>query len=148
MGTTGFAGSIALLAGVAGAVQVAVMGRFGERIGPLEALAFSTVLTAIVAAVVLLAARRTFDGFGEAARSPKWMWIGALMGAVIVLSITVAAPKIGVVATTGLLIVGQLAAATLVDRFGLFGVERMGITATKAAGLVLLAAGAALTLRR
>lgn len=148
MGTTGFASAIALLAGVAGAVQVAVMGRFGERIGALEALAFSTVLTALLAAIVLLASRRTLEGFGEAVRSPKWMWLGAAMGAAIVLSITVAAPKIGVVATTGLLIVGQLAAATLVDRFGLFGVERLPITATKAAGLVLLAAGAALTLRK
>lgn len=148
MGTTGFASAIALLAGVAGAVQVAVMGRFGERIGALEALAFSTVLTALLAAVVLLASRRTLEGFVEAVRSPKWMWVGAAMGAAIVLSITVAAPKIGVVATTGLLIVGQLAAATLVDRFGLFGVERLPITATKAAGLVLLAVGAALTLRK
>jgi transporter family-2 protein len=148
VGTTGFAGALALLAGVAGAVQVAVMGRFGERIGSLEALAFSTVLTALVAAGVLLVLRRTLDGFAEAVASPKWMWLGALMGVVIVLSITVVAPRIGVVATTGLLIVGQLATATLVDRLGLFGVERIGITATKVIGLVLLAAGAALTLRR
>lgn len=148
MGSTWFAGSIALVAGVAGAVQVAVMGRFGERIGSLEALAFSTVLTALIAGVALVATRRSADGYGEALRSPRWMWIGALMGAVIVLAITVAGPRIGVLATTGLLIVGQLGAATLVDRFGLFGVERIGISATKAVGLALLAVGAVLTLRR
>jgi uncharacterized membrane protein YdcZ (DUF606 family) len=38
--------------------------------------------------------------------------------------------------------------ATLIDRFGWFGIERIGLSATKLVGLALLAAGAALTLRR
>ena len=51
-------GPVALLtlgAGVAGAVQVAVMGRFGERVGAFEALAFSAVLTAAIALATLRA---------------------------------------------------------------------------------------------
>ena len=39
---TAFAVALAVLAGLAGSVQVAVMGRFGSRIGVLEALTFAT----------------------------------------------------------------------------------------------------------
>lgn len=139
---------MALGAGLAGALQVAVMGRFGERIGTLEALAFSTAVTAVITIAVLVVARRSLDGFAAGWSSPAWLWLGGAMGAFIVLSITVAGPRIGVVATAGLLIVGQLAMATLIDRFGWFGVERIGLSPAKLVGLVLLVAGAALTLRR
>lgn len=124
------------------------MGRFGERIGTFEALAFSAVLTGLVAVVGLLVVRRSLDGLADAWGSPRWLWLGGVMGFLIVLSITVAAPRVGVLATTALLIVGQLTTATVVDRYGWFGVDRVGISAAKLVGLVLLAAGTFLTLRR
>jgi bacterial/archaeal transporter family-2 protein len=81
-------------------------------------------------------------------RAPKWLWVGAFMGVFIVLTITVAAPEIGVVAVTALLIAGQLGTAVLIDRFGVFGVERIGLSWPRVVGIALLVAGAALTLRR
>jgi transporter family-2 protein len=148
VGSSGLAGGLALAAGVAGAVQVAVMGRFGSRIGPLEALAFSTLLTAGITLVALAIVRRSLAGYEAAWASPRWMWLGAFMGALIVLAITVAAPRVGVVATTGLLIAGQLVMATLIDRFGWFGLDRAPVTAARMLGLTLLVLGAALALRR
>ena len=41
---TSLAVALAVLAGLAGSVQVAVMGRFGGRIGVFEALSFSTAV--------------------------------------------------------------------------------------------------------
>ena len=70
------------------------------------------------------------------------------MGVVIVLTITFAGSRIGVAATVGILIAGQLAMGALIDRFGFFGVERVAISWPRLLGIVLLAAGAALTLRR
>ena len=70
------------------------------------------------------------------------------MGAFIVLTITIAAPKIGVVAVTALLIAGQLGTAVAIDRWGVFGVERIALSWPRVAGIALLVAGAALTLRR
>ena len=139
---------VAFTAGIAGAVQVAVMGRFGERAGTLEALAFSLLLSTLIAVVVLVAARGSLGGFGDAFRAPKWMWAGAFMGAFVVLAITVAGPRIGVVAVTALLIAGQLGTAVAIDRLGLFGLERIGLSWSRVAGIALLAGGAALTLRR
>ena len=64
------------------------------------------------------------------------------------LTITFAGSRIGVAATVGILIAGQLAMGTLIDRFGLFGVQKVAIAWPRAIGIGLLAVGAALTLRR
>lgn len=139
---------VAVAAGLAGAVQVAVMGRFGERIGAWEALTFSLVLSTLLALVGLLLLRRGVGSLGESLTAPKWLWLGGVMGAFIVLSITVAGPSIGTTATISLLIAGQLVAATAIDRFGWFGFERIPVGWARALGLVLLGVGAALTIRK
>ena len=59
-----------------------------------------------------------------------------------------AGPRIGVVATTAVLIAAQFTVATIIDRYGWFGVERIAISWTRVAGIALLFVGAALTLRR
>ncbi len=148
MSGSGVAASMALVAGVLGSVQVAIMGRFGDRIGSFEALAFSTVVTAVVAATALLLTRQSFDGFDAAIRSPAWLWLGGVCGAFIVLSVTVAGPRIGTAGTIALLITGQLAMGAAIDRFGLFGLDRIPLSSTRVVGLLLLAVGAALTLRK
>jgi transporter family-2 protein len=76
------------------------------------------------------------------------MLSGGALGAFIVLSITVAGPRIGTTAVVALLIAGQLVAATAIDRFGWFGFERVGLDWPRLLGLALLTAGAALTLWR
>lgn len=148
MGSTGVAASFAFVAGVGGAVQVAVQGRLGDRIGSLEALACAVVVGAATAIVILLLARRSLDGLRAGFTGPRWMLLGGLMSAFIVLGITVAAPRIGVVATTAFLIVGQFSLATAIDRLGWFGVEQVPLSWSRLLGLGLLAAGAALTLKR
>ena len=138
---------LSLIAGMAGSVQVAVMSRFGDRVGILEALAFSALGTAVITGVVLLAVRHSFGGYAAASRQPPWLWIGALMGAIVVFTITFAGPRIGTAATIGLLIAGQLAMGAIIDRYGVFGLDRIALHWPRILGLVLLAAGAALSLK-
>ena len=145
---TAFAVALVVAGGVAGAVQAAVMGKFGERVGTLEAFAFATLLTAAIAGALLVVARRSFAGYGEAAREPVWLWSAAACGALIVVGITFAAPRIGTTATIGIVTAGNLAMAVVVDRFGLFGLDRIAVTRERVAGVLLLAAGAALTLKK
>ena len=54
--------ALAVAAGLAGSVQVAVMGRFGGRVGVFEALAFSTAVQLFFSVCVLLAARGGIGG--------------------------------------------------------------------------------------
>jgi transporter family-2 protein len=147
-GGTGLAAVLALFAGLAGSVQAAVMGRFGERIGLVEALAWVTLLSAVLAFAALLVSRRGLGDLADAWSAPKWLWLGAFLGTFVVFTITLASPRIGTAATIGLLVAGQLAAGAVIDRYGLFGFERIALTWPRALGIALLAAGALLTLKR
>ena len=142
------AASIAFVAGLGGAVQIAVQGRLGERVGTIEALATASLIGAALAVVVLLVATRSFSGLGDALASPKWMLLGGVMSALIIFAITIAGPRIGIVATTSVLIAAQFMLATVIDRLGWFGVERIAVSWQRVLGLALLAVGAALTLKR
>jgi bacterial/archaeal transporter family-2 protein len=139
---------LAIAAGLAGSVQVALMSRLGERIGVLGALAFSTALTAAIALVILLVARGSLGAFGRAVHQPWWMLLGGVMGLLIVFTITYAGPRIGVAATVGILIAGQLAMGAAIDRWGLFGSERISLHWPRVLGIGLLAVGAALSLKK
>jgi uncharacterized membrane protein YdcZ (DUF606 family) len=55
------------------------------------------------------------------------MWVGALMGAIVVFTITFAGPKLGTATTIGLLIAGQVATGAAIDRYGLFGLDRIAL---------------------
>jgi transporter family-2 protein len=114
---TSAAVALTLLAGLAASVQVAVMGRFGQRIGVVEALTFATTVQLVLSLMILLVARVGTGGLGGAFRAPVWMWSGGLIGA-------------------------------LIDRFGLFGVDQIALTWPRLVGIVLLGAGAALSLAR
>jgi len=98
--------------------------------------------------VLLFVVRRGPGDISGAWSSPKWLWLGALLGTFIVFTITVVSPRIGTTATIALLVAGQLVAGTVIDRFGLFGFERIALSGPRVLGIALLAAGAALTLKR
>jgi transporter family-2 protein len=145
---TGLAVALAATAGLAGSVQAVVMGRLGDRIGAVEAVAFSFVLSMLLAVSLLLVARRTLVGIGEGLRAPAWMWGGAPLGTFIVFTITYATPKLGATATIGLLIAGQLVMGAVIDRLGLFGTEQIDLSWPRVLGILLLAVGAALSLHK
>jgi transporter family-2 protein len=139
---------LSLVAGVAGSVQVAVSGAFGRRIGVLEATAFGSVVAALIVVSVALVVGRGIGGVLDGVREPAWLWLNGVMGAIVVTTITFAAPRLGTFATIGLLIAGQLAMGVLIDAFGLFGLERIPFSLARGVGLALLAAGALLVLER
>ena len=139
---------LTLAAGIAGSVQVALMSRLGERIGVLEALGFSVALTGLLGLVVLLLARQSLAGYGRALHQPWWMLGGGVMGLLIVFTVTYAGPRIGVAATVGILIAGQLAMGAAIDRWGLFRSEQIALGWPRVVGIALLAVGAALSLRK
>jgi transporter family-2 protein len=145
---TSLAVFLAVLAGLAGSVQVAVMGRFGGRVGVFEALTFSTAVQLVFSFALLLAVRGGLGGLHHVFKTPAWMWIGGLMGLTVVSAITFAQPRIGATATIGILIAGQLVMGAVIDRFGLFGVDQISLSAARLIGIALLGIGAGLSLVR
>ncbi len=139
--------AFSLGAGIAGAAQASVSGALGRRVGTIGAAGFGVVLAAILVLALALALGRG-GSIISAIHQPRWLWLGGLFGAVIVLAIAYSPPRIGTFATVALLIAGQLAAGAVIDAFGWMGSPRIPVTVTRAAGLLLVAAGAALTLKR
>jgi len=146
--STAFAAVLAFAAGLGGAVQIAVQGRLGDRVGSLEAVTTAAVIGCAVAVAALLVVRRSLAGVGDAAGGPKWQLLGGVISVFIVLAITVSGPRIGIVATTAFLIAAQFGLASVIDRYGWFGVEQVPVTWPRMLGVALLVVGAALTLRR
>jgi transporter family-2 protein len=143
---TGVAIALAVAAGLAGAVQAAVMGELGERAGIFPALAFSGIVSVVLGLLLLLIAKQSVAGLADVVRQPLWLWSGGALSVLIILGITVASPRIGLAATIGTLIALNLATAAAIDRFGWFGLDRIAIGWPRVLGLAFLGVGAALTL--
>jgi transporter family-2 protein len=124
------------------------MGELGGRVGVAPALAFAVGISLLCALGVLLVWERSFSGVRAAVDQPLWLWLGGVMSVFIVLGITVATPRIGVAATIGIVIAGNLVMAALIDQFGWLGQDQVALTGLRLLGLGLLAAGAALILVR
>jgi bacterial/archaeal transporter family-2 protein len=145
---SGVAILVSLGAGIAGGIQVAIAGAFGRRIGVLEATSFAAVVGALAVVAATVVVRQGLGGVAEGFRVPPWLWLGGVMGAIVVTTISYAPQRIGTFATIGLLIAGQLVAGAVIDALGLFGLEKIPLTAHRVVGLVLLSVGALLVLRR
>jgi transporter family-2 protein len=145
---TAVAVALAVAAGLAGAVQAAVMGELGERAGVFPALAFSGVVAFVLGFALLLIAKQSFNGIADVVRQPLWLWTGGALSVLIILAITVASPRIGLAATIGILIAFNLSVAAVIDGFGWFGFDRIPIGWTRVLGILLLGAGAVLSLHK
>jgi transporter family-2 protein len=145
---TAVAVALAVAAGLAGAVQAAVMGELGERAGVFPALAFSGVVAFVLGFALLLLAKQSFTGIADVVRQPVWLWTGGALSVLIILAITVASPRIGLAATIGIIIALNLTMAALIDRLGWFGFDRIPIGWPRLLGILLLGAGAVLSLRK
>ena len=148
MSTTALAAVLCVVAGLAGAVQVAIMAGLGDRVGVAGAIAFATVLSAALAVIALLVDQRSLRAFAQATHQPWWLLTGGIVGLFIMLAITYGGSRIGVAATVGILIAGQLVMGAAIDRFGLFGSKQIALHAPRLLGIVLLGAGAALSLKK
>ena len=147
MSVTRIAITMSFIAGLAGAAQASVSGALGKRVGSVQAASFGAIVAAVLLVSLALLTGRG-SGIGDVLRQPAWLMISGVLGAGIVLTLAYAPQRIGTFAAVALMIAGQLIAGAAIDAFGWLGTERIPITVTRAVGLVLVGAGALLSLRR
>ena len=75
-------------------------------------------------------------------------FLGGTLGAVYVTVALIAVRTLGASGLTAVVITGQLLISVVIDRFGLLGIARSPIGAGRILGLVLLAAGVVLVVRK
>lgn len=69
--------------------------------------------------------------------SPKYMLLGGVIGAFITLTVIVSMDQLGPARAAQLIVVSQIAAAYLIEFFGLFGVDKANFQWSKVLGLGL-----------
>jgi transporter family-2 protein len=139
---------LAMLVGGAVTVQVGMNATLARAIGsPLWAsvVNFAIGLLALIGFAAVAGSRASTGTLGQV---PAWAWMGGLLGAIYVASVTMLGPRLGGMTMVALVIAGQLAAAMVVDQFGILGYPQIAVTPTRLVGAVLLLAGALLVVRR
>lgn len=140
---------IVLLAGIGAVFQSTLLAFVGRRSGALAATTLAASVGLIGIAVATLVANRTLGGVAVAARHSPWIWLPAgLLGVGVLAVLTFAPPRIGSFGTFAILITGQLLTSVIIDAVGPFGMDRVPLSVTRVAGLLLLLGGGILVLRR
>jgi transporter family-2 protein len=129
-------------------MQAPINSRLGKTIGGAQAASFSFLVGTAALVAISFVLRGGLGSLGSVGKVPWWALVGGLLGAVYVFVALEAVRTLGASGLTGVVIAGQLAISVVIDRFGLLGVARTPITLHRVVGLVLLAVGVALVVRK
>jgi transporter family-2 protein len=129
-------------------MQAPINSRLGKTVGSLQAATFSFLVGTALLLVIAAFVRGGLGSLGQVRQLPWWALVGGLLGAVYVSVALVAVRTLGASGLTAVVITGQLAISVAIDRFGLLGIAKEHINASRIVGLVLLVVGAVLVVRR
>ena len=134
---------VALAAGVALATQSAINTQLAKAMSG-EAVIATFISFAVGTIVLFFIAWVKTDLWGNLSTVPSqpwWKLIGGVLGAVVVFTTVLLAPKLGITAMLFFIIVGQLITATIIDHFGLIGMPIREVNITKFIGLIIVGFG-------
>ena len=137
--------AIALIGGLAIGLQSPLVSLMSERIGGLESAFVVHLGGALIASVPLLVMGR--GHFSNIREVPSYALLSGGLGLILIVAISYSIPRIGLANTVAPLIVAQLVAATVIDHFGLLGLEVRLLNPVRAMGIGLLFAGVWLVTR-
>jgi bacterial/archaeal transporter family-2 protein len=129
------------------AFQPPVNSELGKRTSVVAAAFISTLIAAIALAVLAVA-------LGEAGHVrdirhiPLGYLTGGLLGAALISVSLVTVRTLGAGGVVAATLCGQLVVSAILDRFGVLGLDRVGLTPTRLLGFALLVRGTALVTAR
>ena len=129
-------------------MQAPINSRLGKTVGSVQAASFSFLVGTVALLAIVVFVRGGLGNLGHVGRAPWWALVGGLLGAVYVTVALIAVRTLGASALTAVVITGQLVISVAIDRFGLLGVARQPVGVQRVLGLVLLAAGVVLVVRK
>lgn len=140
---------VAAGAGCLVGMQAPINARLARAVGSWQAASISFLVGAgVLLAISAIFAPGGLADIGHVSSVPWWALVGGLLGAVYVTVALITVRTLGASGLTAAVITGQLLISVAIDRFGLLGIARQPIGWTRIAGLVLLAAGVVLVVRR
>ena len=136
---------IVFAAGIALSTQAPLNAALARTLSqPLAAAAVSFGVGFLVLVILSVAVGGTVPLL-RLGQAPGWQLLGGFLGAFYVWAVVWGVPQMGVVTTVAALILGQMVAALVLDRLGLFGLPVQDVSATRLAAAGLVAAGVVLS---
>lgn len=136
--------SIGIIAGSMITVQSVLNSALGRKTGTLGSVLILTIVSISLLLLLILLFPTTADFRGIPGAAEWYLYLGGVLGVVILAAPIFLIPRIGATSTLTALVVGQLFLALVIDHFGLFSVPRIEINLIRVAGIALLVVGAIL----
>jgi len=138
----------ALVIGAASSIQPAVNAILARAVGN----PFGATVVSVFVAFCTIVTISLFTGRGQITPAvlssvPWWVYLGGMVGALLVASGVIIAPVTGALLFFILIVAGQLLGAMLMDHLGAFGLAVREVSGLRVAGFVLVLAGAVMVLR-
>ncbi|WP_089121024.1 DMT family transporter [Secundilactobacillus pentosiphilus] len=131
-----------IFAGVLSATQTAVNGHLGEVLGSkIQAAYVSFLVGTVTLIVIVLVLRPPLMFQRNHGKSPWWMWIGGLLGALFVLGNVYLVPVIGTGFAVIIVLIGLMIGSLLIDQFGWLSSEKNPVTLLQLGGLLVMIIG-------
>lgn len=130
---------VMILVGAFNATQAPANAGLARRSNLFAAVLLSFLIGTAIMLVLTVATRSGLDGLRGA---PAWQYLGGATAVVFIVATAFLVTRIGLAAVVAANVAAQLTAGMAIDRWGLFGLERIEISWVRAAGGVLLLVGA------
>jgi bacterial/archaeal transporter family-2 protein len=142
--------AVVLTATVGGAValQAPINSHLGKSVGTFQAAFLSFAIGTVALLVIASLSKGGLGGVRHATEPPWYYLTGGLLGVAYVSTVLVTVRTLGAGGVTAATIAGQLTLAVVIDQLGILGVAQRSITVSRMVGIVLLAAGVFLVVRR
>ncbi|MGV6987690.1 DMT family transporter [Testudinibacter sp. P80/BLE/0925] len=134
---------VAFIAGVALASQAAINSQLSKAVGgqPVAAALISFFTGTLVLLAITLTKANLAEIWINLPQQPWWKWTGGALGALVVFTTIMLAPKVGVSNMLFFIIIGQLIMAMLIDHYGLIQMPIRPATIWKLIGLMIVFIG-------
>lgn len=133
---------LSLLAGSLTALQSAINSNMSRYAGSHGATLINFAVGTAFLALLFFLSGQKFPA--TLAAAPFYLYLGGLLGAAFVFTMTKVVPVAGVTASMAGVIAGQLLLAAILDHFGVLGLEQIKLNPLRITGILLLIAGTVL----
>lgn len=128
-----------IIAGISMSLQGVFNTRLGEKIGVWETnILVQGIGFALTLIILFFAGNGNFKNLSSA---NKLYLLGGPLGVIIIFTVMSGIENLGPTYSISTILVSQLAAAGIIDAFGLFGSEKISFDITKILGLIIIVAG-------
>ena len=136
---------VAVVSGIAIALQAQLMGHLDKSFGSIESVFLTYGSGAVVIGLIMLAMRG--GNLGAWHLPPWYAYSAGLLGLVIVGCLGYATPRLGLAVTLTIAVAAQFILAAIIHHFGLLGADQQPLDLSRLGGMAAILAGVWLMVR-